>query len=459
MAFMKEELMTKADFAIRQAESFGASQVEVEVFRTRNALTRLANSIIDQNVAENRIAVRILVYLGKRKGSYSLDAFDDNDVSMAAETAVRMAKVSAEDKDFISLPKPQDSTSSLSITDTVSETTANVTPEKRAEVASRVISIAHDVDNRVHAVAGAISNRLTERVIANSLGISTYQANTTSNLNLTVIAQDGSEETAGAASDTRRDFRDLRISDVAERAARKAAEGFGAISLNPGDYELILEPAPVGGFMTYLILTGLSALAYQDYRSFLRDRIGEQVFSDKLVIWDDALDKRHAAPQMYDSEGFPKSRLDLVDSGTVKNLVYDSYTAGKDGVKSTGHNIKGWSGSMPFASHVIMQEGDSSVNEMVEETKNGILITHFHYQNPVDPTKGMMTGLTRDGAWFVKNGEISSAVKTLRYTDALPRFLGKVDLVGKYQALRDSGSIVPPLKLPSFNITGSNTQS
>jgi predicted Zn-dependent protease len=396
--------------------------------------------------------------LGNRKGSYSLDAFTDSDIEAAAQAAVRMAKVSAEDKDFISLPEPRQASTELSIEDMVCESTVNATPEDKAEAANSIIQLAHDIDKRISAVSGALSNVFNERVIVNSQGVSTYQANTMSNLNLTIMAKDGNEETAGWSSDNRRDFRELRIDDVTERAARKAAEGFDAIDLDPGDYELILEPAAVGGFMFYMIYTGFSALTYQDYRSFLRDRIGERVFSEKLTMWDDSLDKRHSAPRLYDDEGFPKSRLDLIEAGTVKNLVYDSYTAGKDGVQSTGHKAKLWSRSLPFALHMIVNDGDSSVNEMIEETKNGILVTHFHYQNPVDPTKGMMTGLTRDGAWLVKNGEIAHPVKTLRYTDALPRFLSKIDLVGRYQNLRDTIPIVPPLKLPSFKITGSSEQ-
>ncbi|MCK5240615.1 MAG: TldD/PmbA family protein, partial [Candidatus Thorarchaeota archaeon] len=83
---------------------------------------------------------------------------------------------------------------------------------------------------------------------------------------------------------------------------------------------------------------------------------------------------------------------------------------------------------------------------------------HFHYQNTVDPTKGMYTGLTRDGAWYIKNGEIQHPLKTLRYTDAAPRFFGEIDLVGKYSDLVTSGAIVPPMKLPSFRITGSTAE-
>ncbi|MFX1471665.1 MAG: TldD/PmbA family protein [Promethearchaeota archaeon] len=459
MDFMKEELFEKAQLALREAEASGASQVEVEVFRFQNALTRLANSIIDQNVAENRITVRVLVYLGKKKGSYSLDSFSDNDIKEAAEGAVRMAKVSADDTDFISLPEPRNGASALTVEDMVCKATADATPEERAEAATSIIQMAHDIDEHISAVSGAISTNLAEQVIINSLGVSAYQPNTFGNLNLTIIAKDGKEETAGCASDNRMDFRELRIDDVTERAARKAAEGFQAIDLQPGDYELVLEPAAVGGFIHFMMVTGFSALSYQDYRSFLRDRIGEKVFSEKLTMWDDALDKRHYAPRLYDNEGFAKSRLDLIDSGTVKSLVYNSYTAGKDGVQSTGHNAEVWGNYIPYADRIIIADGDSTVAEMIEETKRGILVTHFHYQNEVDHTRGMLTGLTRDGAWLVEHGEITHPIRTVRYTDALPRFLGSIDLVGRYQNLRDSGSIVPPLKLPSFQITGSSAQS
>jgi PmbA protein len=110
-----------------------------------------------------------------------------------------------------------------------------------------------------------------------------------------------------------------------------------------------------------------------------------------------------------------------------------------------------------------LKEGDSDIEEMVTETKNGILVTHFHYQNAVNPVKGVFTGLTRDGTWFIKNGERKFPVKTLRYTDIVTRYLEKIDLIGKYQELQDCYSWIfqgmyPPMKLPSFRFTGSSVK-
>lgn len=113
---------------------------------------------------------------------------------------------------------------------------------------------------------------------------------------------------------------------------------------------------------------------------------------------------------------------------------------------------------MPFPGNLLIGEGDSNLDEMIAETKKGILVTHFHYQNAVNPTKGIFTGLTRDGAWFIENGEIKYPLRTLRYTDSCIRFLGKIDLIGKYPDLNTSQAKVPAIKLPSFTISGSQKE-
>ncbi|MHA1220957.1 MAG: TldD/PmbA family protein [Candidatus Heimdallarchaeota archaeon] len=457
MEFNKELLMEKGQFVLKEAEKLGATQAEIIVRMNTSALTRLANSIIDQNVAEKHARVTTIVYFGKQKGSTSVEVMDDASIKQAVADAVKIAKISPENKDFKSIPGPQPLTT-IPVDDMVSKVTYNTTPEHLAESAVLAIDSAHAIDKRINAVAGAISHGFIERVIVNSLGVEAYETGTVSNVNLTVLAEDGSEQTAGWSSDNNMDYSQLHIKEVAERAARKAVDGFGMKFIDPGDYEVVLEPAAVGGFMFFMSYFGFSATMYQDYVSFLRDKIGDKLFSEKFNLWDDAFDKRNVYRGFFDDEGQPKSKLEMVTDGVVKNLAYDTLTAGKDGVKSTGHNAKFYGRSIPFPGNLFVGEGDSNLDEMIAETKNGILVTHFHYQNAVNPTKGIFTGLTRDGAWLIKNGEIQYPLRTLRYTDAAPRFFGTIDLIGKYSDLNDSRVKVPPMKLPSFTISGSQKE-
>lgn len=285
---------------------------------------------------------------------------------------------------------------------------------------------------------------------------------------MTILGNDGGEETAGWAADSRRDITELKIVKVAKKAAQKAIDGFGAKLVELGDYEVILEPAAIGGMVSLMTMNGFGAKMYQEYRSFLRDKIGEKLFSEELDLWSDPLDNRGLMASVFDGEGNPTKKFDLISKGVAKSLAYDTLTASKDGIESTGHNVKLWKvlffgESFPLANHLFLREGDSNIEEMIAETKNGILVTHFHYQNAVNPVKGVFTGLTRDGTWLIENGEIKFPVKTLRYTDTVTRYLERIDLIGKYQELQDGYNWIfqgmfPPMKLPSFRFTGSSAK-
>jgi len=281
MELNKELLLEKAKVALKEAEKLGATQAEITINYTTSALTRIANSIIDQNVAELHATVSSLVYIGKRKGSTSVEVFDEESIADAVANAVKIAKISPENKDFKSLPTAQKYPNTISLDELISKKTMNATPEQRAEYSMTAINAAHAIDKRINAVAGAISNNLREFAIVNSNGVECYSAFTSSTVNLTVLAEDGKEQAAGWSADSRKDFTQLKIEDVAKKAAKKSADGFGMKYLEPGNYEVILEPAAVGGFMFFMSYFGFSAMMYQDYVSFLRDRIGEKMFSEK----------------------------------------------------------------------------------------------------------------------------------------------------------------------------------
>lgn len=465
MKFNRDLLIEKADLILSETEKLGTSQTEVTIRLANSALTRLANSFIDQNISEKHAYITLIVYHGKRKGSISVETFDTESLKQAVSKAVKIAKTTPEIKDFVSLPSPKPYSKKLKPSELVSKTTLETTPEQRAEYALLAIENAHETDNRIKVVAGAISNVTEEKLIKNSLGVEAYDARTSSNINLTVLGKDDGEETAGWSADSRRDISKLRIGEVAKKAAQKAVDGFGAEIIEPGEYELVLEPAAVSGLITYMALYGFSAKMYQEYRSFLKDKIGEKLFSEKLNLWSDPLDNRGLNPTVFDGEGYPTQKLNLIEKGVAKALAYDTLTASRDEVESTGHNVKlwrvlYWGDSFPLANHLFLREGNSSIDKMIAETKKGILVTHFHYQNMVNYVEGVLTGLTRDGTWLIKNGEIQFPLRTLRFTDSFTRCLKKIDLIGKYQELQDCYSSIvqglyPPMKLPSFKFTGS----
>ena len=187
----------------------------------------------------------------------------------------------------------------------------------------------------------------------------------------------------------------------------------------------------------------------------MNDVIGHQVMSTDITIWDDGSDIQ-GWPVPFDAEGMPRQRVEVITAGVVNTPVHNSYTAGKDGTISTGHQA--YFTGAPIASNLFMQEGASSLEELIGSTERGIYITRFFYTRLAHSKGCVMTGMTRDGTFMIENGQITHPVKDLRFTQSYVDALAGVELVGSDSKLilNEVGfaTRVPALKLQSFNFTG-----
>ena len=200
---------------------------------------------------------------------------------------------------------------------------------------------------------------------------------------------------------------------------------------------------------------GFSAKSVDTGISFLAGKKGQQVFGENISIYDDHTDgNTFSLP--FDFEGYERKKLNIIDQGVAKELAYDIRTALKEGVDTTGHGL-GEASTGGFPINLIMKNGAKSLEDIIKETDNAILVTRFHYMNVVDPKKALFTALTRDGLYMVKNGQISHAVKNMRFTESMLNAFNKVTAVSKDRKKVPSFfgvSYVPALKIDDFHFTG-----
>jgi predicted Zn-dependent protease len=205
--------------------------------------------------------------------------------------------------------------------------------------------------------------------------------------------------------------------------------------------------------------TGFSAVALQEGRSFMAGKIGQPIVDPRVSIWDDGLSP-DGVPLPFDFEGVPKQRVDLVQNGVARGVVYDSYTAGKEeGKASTGHALPAPNTFGPMPLNLFFGRGDATLDEMIRSTERGIYVTRFHYTRPVDPMRVVITGMTRDGTFLIENGEIAYPVKNLRFTQSYLEALNHLDSIGRdTRLLTGMGGIacdrMPALKAHQFRFTG-----
>jgi predicted Zn-dependent protease len=182
--------------------------------------------------------------------------------------------------------------------------------------------------------------------------------------------------------------------------------------------------------------------------------------ASSVTIVDDGMNSR-GIPAAFDYEGMPKQRVPIIESGVAMGPVYDSLTAGREpGKESTGHATPASPAEIigPLPTNLFLEPGSSSVKEMVRSTKSGLYITRFWYTRVVHPRDAVITGMTRDGTFVVKDGEIAYPIKSMRFTQSYVEAMRNVEAIAadslvlwtEYLAFTTT---VPAVKLSGFRFT------
>jgi len=173
----------------------------------------------------------------------------------------------------------------------------------------------------------------------------------------------------------------------------------------------------------------------------VKHHLDKKVFDEKLIVVDDAREPKTVVVVPIDGEGVPKRRIELITNGAVSedSICYDSLTAVRERKESTGHSPpplgRGFGG--PSLANVVVSLGDSTVDEMIAETKRGVLVTQFHYNAMVGVTDVIISGLTRNGTFLIEEGGVVGPVMNLRYTDSMLSALKDIPLISEEDAEND----------------------
>ncbi|HET9200715.1 MAG TPA: TldD/PmbA family protein [Dehalococcoidia bacterium] len=439
----EQELKGLADTVLSASTT---DQTEVLVFSEHQALTRFANNHIHQNVEETDMSVRVRVVLGQKIGVATSNDISEASLKALVERATNLARHQVDNEDFRSLPK----SAPAPTVDAFVEATARCGPEERASVVGEICEASRMSDLTA---AGAFKTTAGEMAVANSLGTWQYAKQSLADIHTVVMGPTGS----GYAGKWSTDVGDINGGAIAMEAVGKAEMAQDPQPLEPGNYEVILQDYAVADLLDFLAYLSFGGLAFQEKRTFMAGRIGEKVMGENVSIWDDGL-SGETPPQAFDYEGVPKKRVEFISEGVAKGVVWDSYHAGKEkDQQSTGHALPAGSTFGPVPMNMAMAGGNSSVEEMIQETKRGIWVTRFWYTRPVHPLNVIITGMTRDGTFLIEDGKVKQPVRNLRFTQGYVEALNNVQVISRERTLQPGlvgQTLVPALKLGKWEFTG-----
>jgi len=439
-----------------------ADEIECIFYGGRSALTRFANNTIHQNMAEENYGVSVRTVFGGRTARATTNKFDDESLRNVIKVSEDLARVQEPDADLLPVPtngngsaaRPESALPSRHF-----EQTATLSAAQRAESVGKIVSIAQ---KHKLTAAGIFSSAETVEGVINSRGLSQWHTQTSAEISITMLAPDSS----GWQKANSPNAANLNAERQAEIAAKKAVESAAPREVQPGKYTVILEPAAVldtVGFAFY----DFGGLAILDQRSFLSNRIGTKLFGENISIWDDAAHPLQSGSP-FDGEGMRREKIQLVENGVVKRLVYARATAekmkrsehaGKVGpVEATGHGfpIPNDIGEAPMNIVFAAPRDPKTVEQMVASTERGILVTRLWYIREVDPYEKILTGMTRDGTFLVENGKVVCGIRNFRFNQSLIDMLSNVEQMSS--PVRTSGEesfdmVVPAMKVRDFNFT------
>ncbi len=433
-----------------------ADETEVVFFGMEERLTRFANNVVHQNVAEANAALTVRVAQGRQVGVASTNDLSDGGLERAVEAALESSRLQWEDPDYPGLPEPAPVEPVVGF----DEETAAYTPADRARDVGGVCRRAAEAGCNG---SGAFSTAIHEIGVANSHGLFVYHPFTLASLTTVVMTEDSAGYAAGASWKVG----EVDVVGLGDEAIQRALRSRNPRPLEPGVYPVVLEPYASMDILTFIVQMA-GAMMVAEGRSWMTGREGEQLMSPLISIWDDGRDPQ-GLPLPFDFEGTGRQRVDIVRNGVVGSPVYDRRWAKRLGKESTGHALPAahptspWLRAAlvgPLPMHPAMGPGEHSVEEMIGSTERGLYVTRFHYTRLVHPREAVVTGMTRDGTFLIENGEVTVPVRNLRFTQSYVEALRDVEMVGRevhrehpfYSILR-----APALKIGAFNFTGTTT--
>lgn len=418
-----------------------ADECEVNLGYSDSANIRYARNAVSTSGAIGQSSLVVSSAFGKKLGVATINEFDDASLEKVVRRSEELAKLAPENPEYMPMLGPQ---TYQSAGKTYEDATAAIDAKFRADAVKQSLAIAEE--NKLTA-AGFLENSTGYSAMMNSKGLFAYNTATNVNFNVTLRTDDG--KGSGYATKGYTNVGKLDVAAATRVAAQKAKGSAEAKAIEPGKYTVILEPAAGIVLLEYLG-QGMDARSTDEGRSFLSkpggaSKLGEKMMDERVNIYSDPSNPElPTAP--WTGDGRPQGKVNWVEKGVIKNLSYSRYWAENKKVKAT-----------PPPDAFIMEGGNQTLEQLIAGTEKGVLVTRLWYIRMVDPQSLLLTGLTRDGTFYIENGKIKFPVKNFRFNESPVIMLNNLDALGISERVvsGESGThgLIPPMRIRDFTFS------
>lgn len=431
----EDQALSLIEKVIKQSEAEG---VFISLSTGEEALSRFSSNQISQNISSTQFNLTITSYFGTRSASASTTDMNPEAIAAAIQRSEELARIAPEDPEWVPLLEPQ---TEEQRTPAFDEATATLSPLARGEIVQRVCALSAKADVNG---SGTLSTEAFLRAVGNSRGMRACNQGTEADFSFTARIGDGSSwshRTAFAVNQ-------LPIESLTEQLIERAMLSLHPREVSPGTYPVVFDGAAFADLLSWVIWN-LEARAADEGRSFMSrtdeagklvgNRLGEPMFSPIVQV---QRDPAHPLLQLgtFFSDGLSNCYTEVIKDGVPQALAYSRYWAAQQGKQPTGS-----------LTPIVMSGSHQSLADLIAQTERGILVSRAWYVRYVNPKTLLVTGMTRDGTFWIENGQIAYPIKNLRFNQSLPEMLRDVDALSTVQ--RYGSSVIPGVRVRAFNFS------
>lgn len=418
----------------KEAEVFGTTGRSVEVDLRKDQI-ELASESFHQG-----LGLRAVV-----RGAVGFSSTSDmTKLESVAQAAVRSARARGSDESWRSLPLPEAVQTPLNIFDV---TIDRIAPEDCLDLARRMLSGCQEIKNAEPASGGVACVSGMEFVV-NSWGIELSERGTSMQASMEAIAK-GNDVATGTEFHNSR-LLDADLYSVGKAAAEMAQRSINGSKAEGGIYDVILKPVAFVELLEYAFVPSIFADNVQKGRSHLAGRLGEKIGSDHLCMVDDGLLSGGMGTTAFDGEGVASKSNAVIEKGVLKGFLYDSYTGGKDGLKSTGNAVRSGYSDVPRLGLRNLMISSEHAFDLQEETK-GMLVNGFIGAHTANPISGDFSVEARN-SFFVSPGEAPRPITSMMLAGNIFDLLKDLDVGTDVRAV---DAVVTPSVRAKMKVVGS----
>lgn len=441
-----EAVLSKARaLHIDECEAFYADRKIITVRITDSEIAE-----IKQNL-ERSLAVRIIHQ--KKIGSARTSNIDTNDI---VESALRSTSVMKPQNYWRSLPS---STKFTSLRDVYDRRLENISGVEASVIAQTMINTASS--QKITAISGSLNIVFEKIDILNSNGLNcsdkaTYIAGT-----INADSNHGSFPVSGIGAASSRTMNGFDAESVGKEAADMCLNSINPERCESDTYTIIFEPYAMGEMLAFVFASNFNLKTYSEKRSCFTERLRKKIANEDFNLIDDPHYPEGIGSKPFDDEGVPTLPRPLIDSGVFMDTFSDSFYAFKEGRESTAN--AGRHGSpmgrsaqpIPFPSpHNLRIQGDGiSKEDMIKDTKKGLLVGRLWYTYAVNPERGDFSCTARSGIRMIEDGTIKKAGKSVRIVHNLPVMLQNISAIGSDTKIVLNWHSLPTIT-PSVKVDG-----